>query len=455
MDESPSDVFGLVAQKYVELERIADPIRKIAQAQIATLLLDQLQSIDRIESRTKSFDSIRENYIRKHGVPQSPLSFEEFLQNTNDIVGVRVVAFFNYEVDLIGDLITQFFVGSVLDQKLTIHDPNRGSRFGYRAVHINFPFSDSRLVNSPLRPFIGVEVQVRTILSDAWARHSHRLLYKRSNLMDEYHIRSFARNAAMLENLDENMESMSRAPQSTSISPVLVALSWHEFFLKCCSIVAVDLNEDDLRINFETVKDEIDATDEVVALQVFLMDIGKAWNKFGKIDYPKYGFRDSGAKLKLALFGLDESRYRGLVPLHMRRRVLNILHLGVVNDPPSVFNGLRIREDNGVSDYAVPKEVVDLCDGMKKSWRSYVTDGVQCMLVQPNQLILTRARPTGIRGAIDKMKEAANGRISRRRPISVIRQSDDFLVIDGNSTAIVLVAIGLNEVPVELNAELQ
>ena len=178
MGTSDQSMFKDVQTQFLVLTEAVVPVQRLLEAHAIALLFSERDRIDRTESRTKSFSSIQENYLRDRGSPRSSVTLDEFLKEVEDFVGIRIVVYYSEDVDIISDALVKAYPTSRLDEKLTIHDVNRGSRFGYRAVHVNFLFEDQLILSPTGRAAIGIEFQIRTILSDAWARHSHKLIYK-------------------------------------------------------------------------------------------------------------------------------------------------------------------------------------------------------------------------------------------------------------------------------------
>lgn len=446
------EVFSEALEQFQEFERVAKPVQRLVEAHAAAVLATHRHRIDRIESRTKSFDSIRDNYIRDYGLPSTSVTLDEFLRDANDLVGVRVVVYYNDDADAICNEILKIFPDGKIDQKLTIHDANRGSRFGYRAVHVNFSFSSEPILRSTRRSQIGIEFQIRTILSDAWARHSHKLVYKNDNVLSDEIIRSFARNAAVVEEVDENMERIHLMPLVAPRTSLSLGLTWHAIYEESCRNLNASLDEADLRALYLQVKDTFVSKDEGEVLGEFLADIRLAWDRFGCLDFDRYGYPDPAAKLRMSLYGLNQNRYESLIPLHMRNRIGNLLHVGIKRSNNSKNLGLRLIEQDTAVPFTVPDDIKKLCEDMVKDWRYFVIDSSARKLVPVEQILLTRARPSGIRNAVERMKEAASGAIPRRGPIQVLKKDDGYVVIDGNSTVVVLAAIGLEEIPVEVQS---
>jgi hypothetical protein len=66
-------------------------------------------------------------------------------------------------------------------------------------------------------------------------------------------------------------------------------------------------------------------------------------------------------------------------------------------------------------------------------------------------LVWKRARPEGIKNAIDRMSRALQGTYPKRRPLKVeLADNGGFLLIDGNSTALVALAAGWPDIPCEI-----
>src|SRR5262245_48321512 len=84
---------------------------------------------------------------------------------------------------------------------------------------------------------------------------------------------------------------------------------------------------------------------------------------------------------------------------------------------------------------------------MSRNWRDYFDLTVPYTLVKLTDIILLRARPEGLSSAIERMREAALGNFPKRPPISLRKRHDLYVVEDGNSTTIILAAIGVKVLP--------
>ncbi|MBR7132242.1 MAG: GTP pyrophosphokinase family protein [Clostridia bacterium] len=126
--------------------------------------------IEGIKSRLKSFDSIREKLERRN----LPLTLESIEKNLNDVAGIRVVCSFVDDIYLLADCLVRQDDVKLIEKKDYIKSPKPN---GYRSLHL--------IVEIPIflcneKKIVRVEVQLRTIAMESWARLEHRMRYKKS-----------------------------------------------------------------------------------------------------------------------------------------------------------------------------------------------------------------------------------------------------------------------------------
>lgn len=123
-----------------------------------------------VKTRIKSLGSSLEKILRK--------SYEPTLFSVTDLVGIRVILLYPNHVDATVTLLeSEFRVLEKIDKRPQT-DPDK---FGYSSVHLVCTVDDTRRAPLPehcrfLR--IPFEIQVRTILQEAWAEIEHRIVYK-------------------------------------------------------------------------------------------------------------------------------------------------------------------------------------------------------------------------------------------------------------------------------------
>lgn len=146
-----------------------------------------------VTARTKDIERLAEKISR-------PDKNYEKLIDITDLSGVRVITYFEDDVDKIGTLIEQefkVFPDKSIDKRKVL-DPDR---FGYLSLQNVCVLSDERLVLSEYSAFQGYicEIQVRTILQHAWAEIEHDLGYKAVQGIPRSVRRRFSRLAGLLE----------------------------------------------------------------------------------------------------------------------------------------------------------------------------------------------------------------------------------------------------------------
>ena len=121
-----------------------------------------------IKFRLKSFDSYFNKVLRLRKEALTPVAI-------NDLIGLRVIVPFLEDVDDVQDLIKENFNVAEIEYKGA---DNSFREFGYSSVHILVHLPQGSIENTI--PYVRktCEIQLRTILQDAWAEVEHELVYK-------------------------------------------------------------------------------------------------------------------------------------------------------------------------------------------------------------------------------------------------------------------------------------
>jgi putative GTP pyrophosphokinase len=147
-----------------------------------------------IVGRAKDPDSLAEKW-RRQGAYRS-------LEDITDLAGIRIVLYYQSDVRRVRDqLLYQEF--EVIEQ--VIHGASSAETFGYSSEHYLIRLDERRNSLSEYRSFapLTAEVQVRTVLQDAWAAISHKLDYKSEAEVPISSRRKLFRVAALLETGDD------------------------------------------------------------------------------------------------------------------------------------------------------------------------------------------------------------------------------------------------------------
>ena len=124
--------------------------------------------INKIETRIKTPSSI----INKMKSKNYECTYNNMIENINDIAGLRIVCYSIKDIFFIKDIIENLPELKIIKEKDYITHPKKS---GYSSYHI--------ILEQPIKIFeniiyIKVEIQIRTVIMDTWANTEHKLKYK-------------------------------------------------------------------------------------------------------------------------------------------------------------------------------------------------------------------------------------------------------------------------------------
>jgi putative GTP pyrophosphokinase len=150
-------------------------------------------AFSQIISRVKDIDGFIEKIRRKN--------YDSPFEQMTDFAAARIVHLYADDMRKIDRIINDNFCDVVTDDKSTKLNPNE---FEYRAVHYLVRLGDKHV--GPR--FDGIsnlicEIQVRTVLQDAWAVMDHHLAYKKEQAFTDSLRRKLNSLAGLLETADD------------------------------------------------------------------------------------------------------------------------------------------------------------------------------------------------------------------------------------------------------------
>lgn len=184
-----------IAKTYQKNNKKYDDFRKKVDELIRELLLQRDIRVHKIESRCKEVDKLDEKINRKNN------KYGDILEIT-DIIGIRIITYFEDEVDIIASIIEKEFIK---DSENSIDKRNlEMDRFGYKSLHYVVSLKDDRKELTEYKRFkdIKFEIQIRSVLQHAWAEIEHDIGYKSELSLPNSLKRDFYRVAALLETAD-------------------------------------------------------------------------------------------------------------------------------------------------------------------------------------------------------------------------------------------------------------
>lgn len=169
---------------------------------INDLIKDNHIQIKSIHGRPKDLKSLEMKIIKKN------YKYKE-LNEITDLCGIRVITYYSEDVYRVEDIINNNFI---VDTKNSIDKAKslEYDRFGYLSLHYVVELSEKYYREERYRRFRGIkfEIQIRTILQDAWAEIEHDLGYKNEKGIPDRVRRDFSRLAGLLELADKEFQSI-------------------------------------------------------------------------------------------------------------------------------------------------------------------------------------------------------------------------------------------------------
>lgn len=156
--------------------------------------------INNITSRIKTPQSIV-NKMRKKNYD---LTYENLINNINDIAGIRIVCPMKGDIEVVRNIIYKIPNIEILKEKDYL---KQAKKSGYSAYHM--------IIEVPLEYkeqtiYVKVEVQIRTMAMDFWSTNEHKIKYKtksKISFLDSKKLEIFAK---ILNKMDDKISSIYR-----------------------------------------------------------------------------------------------------------------------------------------------------------------------------------------------------------------------------------------------------
>jgi len=152
-----------------------------------------------INYRVKKLEQVFQKIERK--------KYTEPFEQMVDICGVRVICYFQKDIEKIEEIIKKEFE---VIEKNNKSDDFSSHKFGYRSKHLVLKIKKDWEKTPNYRNLgdLKFELQIRTALMHAWAEIEHKLAYKRTEQIPKELRRKFFRISALLEEADEQFQEI-------------------------------------------------------------------------------------------------------------------------------------------------------------------------------------------------------------------------------------------------------
>jgi ppGpp synthetase/RelA/SpoT-type nucleotidyltranferase len=165
----------------------------------------KVQSVQHRAKNPSSFG--RKAAVPSEEDPNAP-KYSEPLKQVTDLAGVRIITYFPETVKQIDKLLSDEF--EVAERSDKGQELMEEERFGYQSIHYLVRVKAERAHLAEYDRFAKTvtEVQVRTILQDAWAEIEHDIQYKSSTAIPLEIRRRFMALAGLLEIADREFQAI-------------------------------------------------------------------------------------------------------------------------------------------------------------------------------------------------------------------------------------------------------
>ena len=195
-----SDDEILEFSNWYEMEfKLYDKLSKKVREILREIIEDRKISVENIHARPKDPEEFHRKISK--GIKYNPKEMQ-------DLAGIRIICYVKSDVEKIKEAIKNTF--KIVRKKETSYDDIENNS-GYRHNQYVCKFTKNRIEHSEeLRKFESriFEIQVRTILQNAWDEIEHDDLYKNENNISNELRRRFFLVANVLESADNELDSL-------------------------------------------------------------------------------------------------------------------------------------------------------------------------------------------------------------------------------------------------------
>jgi len=189
--DSPEIIRGFLDRR-ADYEQLANEVAYILKKRLKKGEIE----VSTVTLRAKTLNSFLEKIARK--------KFRDPFAEITDFAGVRVTCLYLDDIPLIENIVRDEFEVVERVDKLSDRDADQ---FGYGAVHyiVRLGGGSSGARYDDLRDYV-CEVQVRTVLQDAWAIIDHHLVYKKESAVPKTLQRKLNSLAGLFETADDQFQ---------------------------------------------------------------------------------------------------------------------------------------------------------------------------------------------------------------------------------------------------------
>jgi ppGpp synthetase/RelA/SpoT-type nucleotidyltranferase len=145
-------------------------------------LIEPLTNVEYVSGRIKDYDECLSKFKRKYlpGIIASNKGYKIF-DFLSDFMGIRVICPYLKDVNIIRKELNKYFREVSITDK-TVQIESTDDKFGYKSLHLDLKLNTRFSKKTEFAPYANIqfELQIRTIIQDAWSVLDHKIKYKKS-----------------------------------------------------------------------------------------------------------------------------------------------------------------------------------------------------------------------------------------------------------------------------------
>ena len=136
----------------------------------------------RVKDREECIRKFQRKYQGKLEADEQPYEIKDFI---SDLIGIRIVCLYEDRVSVVSELLQRHFKILNVTDKISAVESTEDS-FGYKGLHMDLALGDGMAAQPKYLPHADsfFEVQIRSLIQDAWSMLDHKIKYKKSIPVD-------------------------------------------------------------------------------------------------------------------------------------------------------------------------------------------------------------------------------------------------------------------------------
>jgi putative GTP pyrophosphokinase len=155
---------------------------------IISSLVKQFNSgeVTKIEGRVKEKKECLRKFHRKYQnkleADETPYEIKDCI---SDLIGIRIICLYEDQIAALSEMLQQHFKILDVTDKISAMESTEDF-FGYKGLHMDLVFNNEMAALPKYLPYAdcSVEVQIRSLIQDAWSVLDHKIKYKKSIPVD-------------------------------------------------------------------------------------------------------------------------------------------------------------------------------------------------------------------------------------------------------------------------------